>query len=165
MGCPSLMFVHILGPGPQQVIYLTTSYSGQSRGLSNPVLPRAGASVPLLTMRLRATTIATVFLHLCHAAHDRRTFALLQFNGPEIVRGRIDPIVFPGRVSEHVHGVMGGSAFAADATGESMARSTCTNAKAADDKSAYWFPWLYFHDPITRRFEPVDIGYVNVYYL
>ncbi|PNH26364.1 hypothetical protein VD0002_g9629 [Verticillium dahliae] len=115
-------------------------------------------------MRLRATTIATVFLHLCHAAHDRRTFALLQFNGPEIVRGRIDPIVFPGRVSEHVHGVMGGSAFAADATGESMARSTCTNAKAADDKSAYWFPWLYFHDPITRRFEPVDIGYVNVYY-
>ncbi|KAM9874674.1 hypothetical protein VDGL01_11231 [Verticillium dahliae] len=115
-------------------------------------------------MRLRATIIATVVLRLCHAAHDRRTFALLQFNGHEIVRGRIDPIVFPGCVSEHVHGVMGGSAFAADATGESMTRSTCTNAKAADDKSAYWFPWLYFHDPITRSFEPVDIGYVNVYY-
>ncbi|KAM0269632.1 hypothetical protein ACHAQH_009697 [Verticillium albo-atrum] len=59
---------------------------------------------------------------------------------------------------------MGGSAFAVNATGESMAWSVCTNANAADNKSAYWFPWLYFHDPATGEFESVDIGYVNVYY-
>jgi hypothetical protein len=116
-------------------------------------------------MILRARAIATTLLHLRLAAHDRRTFAVLRFNGKEIVRGRIDPIVFPGRVSEHEHGALGGSRFAADTTGESIARSRCTNAKAADDNSAYWFPWLYFQDPGTRKFEPVEISYVNVYYL
>lgn len=116
-------------------------------------------------MSLQTITVATILLRLGLAAHDSKTFALLQFNGNEIVRSRVDPIIFPGRVSEHVHGAMGGSNFAADATGDSMAESTCTNAKAADDKRAYWFPWLYFHDPTTGDFEPVDIGYVNVYYL
>ncbi|KAH6976654.1 hypothetical protein EDB80DRAFT_740000 [Ilyonectria destructans] len=100
-------------------------------------------------MSFRAAVIASILFRLGLAAHDTRMFAVLQFNGAEIIHGRIDPIVFPGRVSEHVHGAMGGSGFAADATGESMARSTCTNAKATDDKSAYWFPWLYFHDPVT----------------
>jgi hypothetical protein len=99
------------------------------------------------------------------ATHDRQTFAVLQFNGKEIARGRIDPVVSPGQVAEHVHGVFGGSNFAEDATGESMALSRCTNAKVVEDKSAYWFPWLYFRDPATHSFEPVEIDYVNVYYL
>ncbi|KAG7122041.1 hypothetical protein HYQ44_002939 [Verticillium longisporum] len=115
-------------------------------------------------MRFRAIILTAGLLRRVLAVHETRTFALLQFNGKEIVRGRIDPIVSPGRVSEHVHGVMGGRNFALDATGDSMALSMCTNAKAADDKSAYWFPWLYFHDPVTGVFEPVDIAYVNVYY-
>lgn len=115
-------------------------------------------------MILRAIVTATILLRLCLAAHDTGTFALLQFNGKEIVRGRIDPIVSPGRASEHENGALGGSMFAVDATGESMARSRCTNAKAADDNSAYWFPWLYFQDPETRKFERVEIFYVNVYY-
>ncbi|KAH7363560.1 hypothetical protein B0T11DRAFT_94752 [Plectosphaerella cucumerina] len=111
-----------------------------------------------------AATLVALTAQLGQAARDTQTFALLQFNGREIFRGRVDPIVSPGLVSEHVHGVVGGSGFAADATGESLARSSCTSAKAADDKSAYWFPWLYFRDPATGRFEPVEIGYVNVYY-
>ncbi|CRK11286.1 hypothetical protein BN1708_010092 [Verticillium longisporum] len=115
-------------------------------------------------MRFRAIILTAGLLRRVLAVHETRTFALLQFHGKEIVRGRIDPIVSPGRVSEHVHGVMGGRNFAPDATGDSMALSMCTNAKAADDKSAYWFPWLYFHDPVTGTFEPVDIAYVNVYY-
>ncbi len=45
-----------------------------------------------------------------------------------------------------------------------MAKSKCTSAKIKEDNSAYWFPWLYFQDPQTQEFEPVQIHYVNVYY-
>ncbi|TDZ29390.1 hypothetical protein C8035_v011291 [Colletotrichum spinosum] len=93
-----------------------------------------------------------------------RTFAVLRFNGKELVRTRVDPIVSPGKPASHVHGVMGGSNFGLSATGETLAQSKCTNAKINGDNSAYWFPWLYFQDPKTKAFEPVEMFYVNVYY-
>lgn len=96
---------------------------------------------------------------------DDRTFAVLRFNGKEIVRSREDPIVNFGAVASHVHGVMGGSNFGKSATGQSLMQSKCTNAKIKGDNSAYWFPWLYFKDPKTGKLEPVEIFYVNVYYL
>jgi hypothetical protein len=101
-----------------------------------------------------ATTWATV----------ANKFFAVRFNGQHVARSRTDPIVSPGRVSQHVHGAVGGSNFGAEATGESMMRSRCTSANVLEDKSSYWFPWLYFQDPATGRFEAVDIFYTVVYY-
>ncbi|OLN83070.1 hypothetical protein CCHL11_09654 [Colletotrichum chlorophyti] len=95
---------------------------------------------------------------------SERTFAVLRFNGKELVRTRVDPIVSPGKPASHVHGVMGGSNFGMSATGETLAQSKCTNAMINGDNSAYWFPWLYFQDPKTKKFEPVEMFYTNVYY-
>lgn len=114
-------------------------------------------------MKFTTATVAA-FAGLATAAKDTTNWGILRFNGKEIIKGRIDPIVAPGKVAEHVHAVMGGSAFTKDATGESMSQSKCTNARVLEDKSAYWFPALYFQDPDTKAFEPVDIHYVNVYY-
>ncbi|EEY16685.1 WSC domain-containing protein [Verticillium alfalfae VaMs.102] len=113
-------------------------------------------------MKYSAAALAAVFGTA--AASHPGAFAVLRFNGKEIVQGRIDPIVSPKAVAQHVHGAVGGNNFAMDSTGESLAKSECTSAKALDDKSAYWFPWLYFHDEAKDTFEPVDINYVNVYY-
>ncbi len=100
------------------------------------------------------------------AAKDGRTFAVLHFqgNGP-LTEGRSDPIVSPGKVSSHVHTVQGGNGFSNTATGASMLKSTCSTAKIAGDKSAYWMPKLYFHDKAANTFEPVPLFYMNVYYL
>ncbi|KAL0931960.1 uncharacterized protein CTRU02_212913 [Colletotrichum truncatum] len=95
---------------------------------------------------------------------SERTFAVLRFNGKELVRTRVDPIVSPGQPASHVHGVMGGSNFGLSANGETLSKSKCTNAMINGDNSAYWFPWLYFQDPKTQKFEPVEIFYVNIYY-
>jgi hypothetical protein len=112
-----------------------------------------------------ATVLATLLGSVsAKAPSDKRSFAVLRFNGKEIMRGRVDPIVNPGGVAGHVHGVMGGSNFGPSATGETMMNSKCSNAKIKGDNSAYWFPWLYFQDPKTGKLEPVDIFYVNVYY-
>lgn len=98
------------------------------------------------------------------AAKDEQTFAVLRFNGM-VTQGRMDPIVSPGEPSQHVHGVVGGSGFSMDATGEDLLNSECTTAKVQGDNSAYWFPTLYFKDPGTEKLEPVNFYYASVYYL
>ncbi|EAU85171.2 WSC domain-containing protein [Coprinopsis cinerea okayama7 len=62
-----------------------------------------------------------------------------------ITTERIDPIVSPGRISNHVHSVVGGSNFRmSDVTTEGLRRSSCTSVPIVQDKSNYWFPHLYF---------------------
>jgi len=61
-----------------------------------------------------------------------------------ITTERMDPIVSPGVVSGHVHSVMGGSNFRLSTDTASLRKSECTSMPIAEDKSAYWFPHLYF---------------------
>ncbi|KAG7152894.1 hypothetical protein HYQ46_003832 [Verticillium longisporum] len=92
-------------------------------------------------------------------------FAVLRhtWNIP-LVEGRVDPIVSPGGPSAHVHTVMGASNFGFSSNGHHLISSQCTTAMVKGDLSAYWFPKLYFQDPHTDSFEPVDMYYMNVYY-
>ena len=86
--------------------------------------------------------------------------------GSEIVMGRMDPIVSPGVASGHVHAVQGGGGFALDMTNQqAVSNSSCTSAYLKADKSNYWTPALYFQDPKTKKLEPVEFGYMNIYYL
>lgn len=98
------------------------------------------------------------------AAKDERTFAVLRFNNKQLTKGRMDPIISPGKTSSHVHTVMGASNFGIGSTGETIVNSQCTNAMIKGDNSNYWFPSLYFQDPSTKKFESVDVFYVNAYY-
>jgi hypothetical protein len=116
-------------------------------------------------MKFTAATLAALAsLASAGSNSDERTFAVLRFNGKELVRSRVDPIVTPGKVSAHVHMAMGGSNFGMHATGESLKKSSCTNAKIGGDMSAYWWPALYFQDPVSKMLEPVELFYANVYY-
>jgi hypothetical protein len=58
---------------------------------------------------------------------------------------RADPIVKPGGVAGHVHRVIGGSNFGVEIPSSDYLReSECTTTGIEEDKSAYWFPQLYF---------------------
>ncbi|KAK7055313.1 WSC domain protein [Favolaschia claudopus] len=82
-----------------------------------------------------------------------------------LVQERIDPIISPGGVpSQHVHTVHGGSNFGPNYTFALLRASSCTNCEVAQDLSNYWFPKLYFQDPKTKLFEPVNNGGLLVYY-
>lgn len=61
-----------------------------------------------------------------------------------ITTERIDPIVNPGKVSGHVHSVLGGSNFRMDTNTSFLRQSECTSIPIPQDKSNYWFPHLYF---------------------
>ncbi|KAL2135440.1 hypothetical protein VTI74DRAFT_8542 [Chaetomium olivicolor] len=111
------------------------------------------------------TTVLAALVASVAAAKDKRTFAVLHHygNGP-LTTCRADPIISPGGPSSHVHTVMGASNFGLNATGESLSQSSCTTAKVKADRSAYWFPTLYFQDPDTGLLEQVKFFYMNVYY-
>lgn len=114
--------------------------------------------------------LSTTFLALAGSAlaYDKshRTFSVNHFygNGP-LVTGRMDPIVSPGVASGHVHTVQGGNTFALSMTDDQAMKSTCTSSIVKNDKSLYWTPSLYFQDPKTGKFEPVELFYMQVYYL
>jgi len=68
---------------------------------------------------------------------------------------RTDPIVTPGKISGHVHAVIGGTAFQ-----QSMSESTAVDAELTTcdkkvDKSNYWVPQLY-HIRTDDKFEIVE---------
>lgn len=99
------------------------------------------------------------------ASKEKTTFAVLRFTNKKLTQGRMDPIIFPGQTSAHVHTVMGGSGFSLNSTGKDLQDSKCSNALIKGDNSNYWFPSLYFHDPKTHEFESVEFYYFNAYYL
>lgn len=61
-----------------------------------------------------------------------------QMNGRELVRARLDPIVSPGKVSSHVHAVLGGSNFGPTVSSAGLRQSQCSTISTQQDKSAYW---------------------------
>ncbi|KAG6141524.1 hypothetical protein E4U28_003046 [Claviceps purpurea] len=113
---------------------------------------------------------ATAFLAMAATAvalkdnPDKRSFAVLRFTNKQLTKGRLDPIISPGKVSSHVHTVMGGSGFSLGSTGKDLMASNCSTALVKGDNSNYWFPSLYFKDPKTGKLEDVEMFYANVYY-
>lgn len=68
---------------------------------------------------------------------------------------RVDPLVSPGEVAQHVHAIHGSSGFSESATYEDLVGGDCTSCAVRQDKSAYWTPALYFqHD--DGSFESVN---------
>ncbi|CAK5271093.1 unnamed protein product [Mycena citricolor] len=53
---------------------------------------------------------------------------------------RLDPVVSPGRVSTHVHSVVGGSNFGLNTSTAALRASACTSVPIPEDRSDYWFP-------------------------
>ena len=119
---------------------------------------------------MKFTSLATVALAAFAAAKppsNSRTFAVNYFYGTgPLTEGRIDPIVSPGKApSNHLHTFMGGSGLSTTMGNDTALHSSCTNSKPKADKSNYWFPTLWFHDPNNGSYTKVDLYYAKVYYL
>jgi len=58
---------------------------------------------------------------------------------------RLDPLVNPNEVAQHVHSIHGSSGFNMNATYDDLMSGDCTSCGVTQDKSVYWAPSLYFH--------------------
>ncbi|KAK1060229.1 hypothetical protein LTR74_012048 [Friedmanniomyces endolithicus] len=89
-----------------------------------------------------------------------------------LVLERIDPLIFPGIVSPHVHTVSGGSGFGFETSYEQQRASACSSCPVKQDLSAYWTPKLYYMGEGGSYFEDVPqagegngvTGGMTVYY-
>ncbi|KAM5351483.1 hypothetical protein ACJ41O_004206 [Fusarium nematophilum] len=115
-------------------------------------------------MKSAILSAAAALAGVASAAHETGTFSVLRFTNKMLTAGRMDPILFPGQTSSHVHTIMGGSGFSKSSTGEDLKNSKCSNALVKGDNSNYWFPSVYFNDPKTGEFEAVEFNYFNAYY-
>ncbi|KAF2685079.1 hypothetical protein K458DRAFT_20051 [Lentithecium fluviatile CBS 122367] len=81
-----------------------------------------------------------------------------------IALARLDPLVSPGKISNHAHVIHGGVNFGMDTTYDDLRASNCTSCRVVDDKSAYWTPALMFQHE-NGTFEIVrQVGGMLVYY-
>ncbi|SPC62103.1 uncharacterized protein UHOD_12166 [Ustilago sp. UG-2017b] len=82
-------------------------------------------------------------------------------------QARIDPIVNPGKLSSHVHSLVGANGVDANTTTAELVQdaSTCTTSGLPIDMSAYWAPSLYSYNADKDTLTPRPLGYVNTYYL
>lgn len=76
---------------------------------------------------------------------------------------RYDPVVSPGQVSAHVHGVYGSTAFGSRVSADELWTTTETTCNYPQAKSVYWAPALYFRNPLTKRYELIP-SYTFHYY-
>lgn len=82
-----------------------------------------------------------------------------------IVVERADPIISPGRVSGHVHTIMGGNGFGFNMTYADTQKSTCSSCMVTQDFSNYWVPKLYYMAQNGTFVDVGQVGGVTVYYL
>lgn len=77
---------------------------------------------------------------------------------------RLDPLVNPNEVAQHVHHIHGSSGFNMNATYDDLLSGDCTSCGVTQDKSVYWAPSLYFHHA-DGGFELVEqVGGMLSYY-
>jgi hypothetical protein len=84
----------------------------------------------------------------------------------QIGLARLDPLVNPNEVAQHVHAIHGSSGFSMNASYEDLMAGDCTSCGVTQDKSVYWAPALYFKHA-EGGFELVDQigGMLNYYFL
>jgi hypothetical protein len=102
--------------------------------------------------------------------------ALLRFPCSQLVTQRFDPLVTPGKISPHVHQIIGGNAFnlTMNANNDLPALSTCTTCRFKEDFSNYWTAVLYFKHrngsflrvpQFANQFTGSPNGGMTVYYI
>lgn len=109
-------------------------------------------------------TYTKAFVAFAALASQVDAFWRLPCSSPVVVE-RADPIKDPNAVSQHVHTVMGSSAFNFTMTYEDTQIAGCSTCKAVEDLSSYWVPSLYYHAENGSFISVKQSGGALIYYL
>lgn len=115
------------------------------------------SNILAFTAALATTAVAGEFD--CHGPY----FSFYNRKGPAMSSQRLDPALFPGVQSPHMHDFDGGNGLGLDSTFADLQGSECTTARIKPDKSLYWRPALYWNGNGTGLY-PVPNSFLKVYY-
>jgi hypothetical protein len=122
-------------------------------------------------MRSAAIVVCVLVLLVQNATCDQPMWKVFCAGTP-LVRARVDPLIAPGAVSNHLHNVAGASNFGPATTAmtplqvyDTLITSTCTTCSLVKvDNSAYWHPELFYRWD-NGTYSLVPQGGLTVYYL
>jgi len=84
-------------------------------------------------------------------AADADAYFILSTGMPVVIE-RVDPLLSAGKISNHVHSVVGGNGFAPMMDFAQTQTSDCSTVPVKVDKSNYWVPALYYKSPHNGSF-------------
>ncbi|KAF2464869.1 uncharacterized protein BDR25DRAFT_306954 [Lindgomyces ingoldianus] len=90
-------------------------------------------------------------------------FSFYNRGGNAMSYQRLDPALFPGIESPHLHSFDGGNGLAATMGFDTTQESSCTTARIKPDKSLYWRPTLYWNGNNTGFYRVPD-KFLKIYY-
>ncbi|KAF2873044.1 hypothetical protein BDV95DRAFT_490444 [Massariosphaeria phaeospora] len=108
---------------------------------------------------LTAGLFATAFAFDCHGPY----FSFYNRPGKALSYDLLDPAIFPGTSSPHLHSFDGGNGLAADMDFDTTQSSSCTTARLKPDKSLYWRPTLFWNGNNTGLYRVPD-KFLKIYY-
>lgn len=108
---------------------------------------------------LSAALAATVSAFDCNGPY----FSFYNRAGPAMSIQRLDPALFPGQESPHLHSFDGGNGISLDTSFGGLQTSTCTSARIKPDNSLYWRPTLFWNGNNTG-FYRVPEKFLKIYY-
>ena len=97
-------------------------------------------------------------------------FVMYTAGGDDKVVERADPIISPGKLSQHVHQIFGSNAFAPGVSYDSLQNADCTTVGDASgngngaDKSIYWHPALFMEASDGSGYIRVPTARHKLYY-
>lgn len=90
-------------------------------------------------------------------------FSFFNRGGDAMSYQRLDPALYPGTESPHLHSFDGGNGLSASTDFAEAQASTCTTARIKPDKSLYWRPSLFWNGNGTG-FHRVPEKSTKIYY-
>ena len=118
---------------------------------------------------MRSSNVGTSTLGLLAAlavpivAQESSYFVM--YSAPPLVVERVDPVISPGQVSNHVHTVIGANGFAPSMDFAQTQKADCSTIPVKADKSNYWMPSLYYQSPHNGSFTRApETSNTRIYY-
>lgn len=90
-------------------------------------------------------------------------FSFYNRGGNAMSYQRLDPALYPGAQSPHLHSFDGGNGLSASMDFEDTQGSSCTTARIKPDKSLYWRPTLFWNGNNTGFYRVPD-KFLKIYY-
>ncbi|KAH7561879.1 WSC domain-containing protein [Bipolaris maydis] len=113
-------------------------------------------------MRFDIVSLTAGFAATASAQCYGNYFSFYNRNGPAMSYQRLDPGLFPGVESPHLHSFDGGNGLKQTVDYAGLQDSSCSTARVKSDKSLYWRPTLFFKS--DAGFQRVPEKATKIYY-
>lgn len=116
------------------------------------------------TINIGASTLGLLAALAAPIVAQESSYFVL-YSAPPLVTERLDPILSPGKVANHMHTFIGANGLAPTMDFAQTQKADCSTLPVKADKSIYWMPSLYYQSPRNGSFKrAIETSNTRIYY-